>query len=114
MNVKDWYRFGLTGVLLSVGTGLWILSPSEAELIAEGRELFVHEWAPNVPLSGAGDGLGPVFNETSCVACHFQGGVGGGGAVEQNVSACALTPPEVSSCNSLSARSASPRRRCSK
>jgi len=23
-------------------------------------------------------GLGPIFNDVSCVACHFQGGVGGG------------------------------------
>ena len=27
----------------------------------------------------SGDGLGPVFNARSCTACHFQGGVGGGG-----------------------------------
>ncbi|MFM8273446.1 MAG: di-heme oxidoredictase family protein, partial [Gemmata sp.] len=31
-----------------------------------------------------GDGLGPVFNAKSCAACHFQGGVGGGGGNEHN------------------------------
>ena len=32
-----------------------------------------------------GDGLGPVFNDTSCVACHNQGGAGGGGPASKNV-----------------------------
>ena len=32
-----------------------------------------------------GDGLGPVFNDSSCVACHNQGGIGGGGAASKNV-----------------------------
>jgi len=32
-----------------------------------------------------GDGVGPVFNARSCVACHNQGGVGGGGGRAQNV-----------------------------
>ena len=30
-----------------------------------------------------GDGIGPVFNAKSCVACHFQGGVGGAGDAAQ-------------------------------
>jgi CxxC motif-containing protein (DUF1111 family) len=61
---------------------LWGPSASASE-IAEGRELFEHEWAPNDPLAG-GDGLGPVFNAKSCAACHFQGGLGGGGRLEHN------------------------------
>jgi CxxC motif-containing protein (DUF1111 family) len=72
----------------------WLISPSEAELVAEGRELFSHEWAVDDPLSGGGDGLGPVFNEKSCVACHFQGGVGGGGGVAQNVNTFEVLPAE--------------------
>jgi CxxC motif-containing protein (DUF1111 family) len=32
-----------------------------------------------------GDGVGPVFNAASCVACHNQGGPGGGGGPEHNV-----------------------------
>jgi len=51
---------------------------------AAGLELFRHEWRANDPLA-SGDGLGPVFNERSCVACHFQGGVGGAGDNEHNV-----------------------------
>ena len=32
-----------------------------------------------------GDGLGPVYNDSSCVACHNQGGTGGGGSSGKNV-----------------------------
>src|SRR5690349_18313808 len=58
--------------------------PSD-EAIAAGAEIFQHEWTENDALAGGGDGLGPVFNASSCVACHFQGGVGGGGSIEHNV-----------------------------
>lgn len=50
-----------------------------------GRELFLHEWTAGDPLAASGDGLGPVFNASSCVACHRQGGAGGGGPLENNV-----------------------------
>ena len=59
--------------------------------IAAGRDLFNHEWEVNDPL-GSGDGLGPVFNAKSCVACHSQGGSGGGGPVEHNVTVYGLSP----------------------
>lgn len=50
-----------------------------------GRELFNREWIANDPRSHGGDGLGPVFNESSCVACHNQGGAGGAGGQDKNV-----------------------------
>src|SRR5438105_10612012 len=53
--------------------------------IAEGKKLFVHEFTPNDALCPNGDGLGPVFNAKSCVACHHQGGVGGAGNETHNV-----------------------------
>jgi CxxC motif-containing protein (DUF1111 family) len=31
------------------------------------------------------DGLGPLFNERSCIACHDQGGIGGAGPLDKNV-----------------------------
>lgn len=69
--------------LLSDGMPIiWGPSASAAE-IAQGRELFEHEWTPNDPLAH-GDGLGPVFNAKSCATCHFQGGLGGGGNNEHN------------------------------
>lgn len=61
---------------------IWGPSASASE-VAEGRELFEHEWTPNDPLA-RGDGLGPVFNAKSCATCHFQGGLGGGGGLEHN------------------------------
>jgi CxxC motif-containing protein (DUF1111 family) len=61
------------------------------QAVAAGRELFNHDWAVNDPLS-SGDGLGPVFNATSCLACHSQGGPGGGGPVEHNVTVYGLSP----------------------
>jgi mono/diheme cytochrome c family protein len=86
-------RFGLAMGLMLVFFAFWCFSPgipvlwgpyARASVKEAGRELFVHEWQPNDPLAG-GDGLGPVFNASSCVACHFQGGVGGGGPVQHNV-----------------------------
>src|SRR5262249_21693417 len=43
-----------------------------------------HVFTPNDPLT-RGDGVGPVFNKSSCVACHYQGGTGGSGKLEENV-----------------------------
>jgi len=50
-----------------------------------GAELFQREWVPQDQRSHGGDGLGPVFNDSSCVACHNQGGTGGGGPASKNV-----------------------------
>lgn len=88
--------FCVTGALIMLwgvtqGFG-WLISPSEQELTAEGRELFIHEWTPDDPLSGEGDGLGPVFNANSCVACHSQGGTGGAGENKHNVQAFSVLP----------------------
>lgn len=69
---------------------IWGPSASASE-VAQGRELFEHEWEPNDPLAH-GDGLGPVFNAKSCAACHFQGGLGGAGANEHNVTAFEVFP----------------------
>lgn len=55
------------------------------EKIAAGKVLFEHEWTVNDQLCGNGDGLGPVFNANSCVACHFQDGVGGSSDNSRNV-----------------------------
>jgi mono/diheme cytochrome c family protein len=90
--------YGLTVVL---GFGIfWAATPglpifwaprASAEVKARGGELFEHEWQVHDPIA-RGDGLGPVFNGKSCVACHFQGGVGGGGASQHNVVSFELLP----------------------
>jgi CxxC motif-containing protein (DUF1111 family) len=59
---------------------------------AWGEALFAKEWAPNDPMSHGGDGLGPVYNETSCMACHGLGAPGGGGSEGKNVILLSATP----------------------
>ena len=94
-----------------IGGGLWVWSPglpviwgpsARASHIAEGRELFEHEWTPNDPLAH-GDGLGPVFNARSCAACHFQGGLGGGGEVAHNATSRTRSCPGPATRNSAPA-----------
>ena len=58
----------------------WAKSPA---IIAEGKMLFEKNWTPRNPQLG-NDGLGPLFNGSSCVACHHQGGIGGGGDARFN------------------------------
>ncbi len=69
---------------------MWGPRASAADASA-GRDLFEHEWTPNDPLA-KGDGLGPVFNAKSCAACHFQGGVGGGGEIGHNATGFEVLP----------------------
>src|SRR5947209_6050651 len=97
---RDWHarirpatRIG--AVLLGVavlGVGPWAgalrgaaaAAPSREER-AQGRELFEREWLPGDSQTHGGDGLGPVYNDSSCIACHNLGGGGGGGAASKNV-----------------------------
>jgi CxxC motif-containing protein (DUF1111 family) len=50
-----------------------------------GRELFERVWVKDDPRSHGGDGLGPVFNGSSCMACHNLGGSGGAGTSDKNI-----------------------------
>jgi CxxC motif-containing protein (DUF1111 family) len=96
---RRWVYLGLLAVL-GLGTYWYAFSPglpvlwgpsAYAEEIVAGRELFEREWTPNDPLAH-GDGLGPVFNARSCAACHFQGGLGGGGELQHNAVGFEITP----------------------
>lgn len=91
-----WYLL-LAGVALApvgVRVARWrgfrpaVIDPATAQA---GQTLFVHEWKPNDPLANGGDGLGPVYNAKSCLACHNQGGLGGAGDLEHNVTTFAVT-----------------------
>lgn len=77
-----------SGLLVAAG-GLAAASaagPSDDDAAAkQGRALFVREWLAGDQRSHGGDGLGPVFNGTSCLDCHHQGGVGGAGPNHTNV-----------------------------
>jgi len=55
------------------------------DVLVRGADLFAREWLPDDSKGAGGDGLGPVYNETSCVACHHQGGPGGAGPTSTNV-----------------------------
>jgi CxxC motif-containing protein (DUF1111 family) len=57
----------------------------KSDPVAVGYEIFNREWMPNDPRAHGGDGLGPVYNDTSCVACHNSGGSGGAGPVSKNI-----------------------------
>ena len=58
---------------------------SARDRTAQGQELFFREWTPGDLRSHGGDGLGPLYNETSCVACHNLGAPGGAGPASKNV-----------------------------
>ncbi len=53
--------------------------------VARGEALFFKDWVAHDRASPDGDGLGPVYNETSCVACHGLGAPGGAGPANKNV-----------------------------
>lgn len=59
------------------------VSAASPAVVEQGRQLFERNWQPGNPAFGS-DGLGPLFNGRSCVICHHQGGVGGGGESEFN------------------------------
>ena len=83
----EWAKRGIvTAVLmLSAMTAIAADKAEPDKRQISGEEIFRREWLPNDPRSHGGDGLGPVFNDSSCVACHNQGGIGGGGLREKNV-----------------------------
>ena len=61
------------------------VAQKKSDPVDAGRELFTREWVPGDPRSHGGDGLGPMYNESSCVGCHNQGGAGGAGPASKNV-----------------------------
>jgi len=59
--------------------------PEKPGPVAVGYEIFNREWMPSDSRGHGGDGLGPVYNDSSCVACHNSGGSGGAGPVSKNI-----------------------------
>jgi CxxC motif-containing protein (DUF1111 family) len=80
-------RLGLC--VWAVGGGFALADSKEdkakADPVAKGREIFHREWMPDDPRGHGGDGLGPMFNDSSCIACHNSGGSGGAGPVSKNI-----------------------------
>jgi CxxC motif-containing protein (DUF1111 family) len=88
---RRWRSAGVGLALLLIPSGIGKLAfaggppGKSAAAVRLGEELFNREWKPNDPRCHGGDGLGPVYNETSCVACHGLGGPGGAGPSGMNV-----------------------------
>ena len=70
---------------LITSTCLMAVEPNaiDQQRIQQGRALFERVWPSRNPGLGS-DGLGPLHNAKSCVACHHQGGVGGSGGARFN------------------------------
>lgn len=64
------------------------------ETVARGARLFTQEWQSHNP-GPRGDGLGPLFNASSCVACHRQGGIGGAGGASFNANSIGIDAIDV-------------------
>ena len=47
---------------------------TDLDAFIRGEELFEEVWTPVGPTETASDGLGPLFNADSCVACHERTG----------------------------------------
>ena len=95
---RIWFLLALVLALVPPGVRLlmWqrtVSLPVDPVMARAGEDLFKHEWTPNDPLSPNGDGLGPVFNAASCVACHNQGGPGGSGDLKHNVTTFTVRIP---------------------
>jgi len=52
------------------------IKPSNRPMFAFGNQMFTAEWFPAPGPQPTTDGLGPLFNRESCVACHAQNGRG--------------------------------------
>ncbi len=75
------YAVGAAVLLAPMGVRLWMRSEPAPQVLAdsavrEGKMLFTHEWTVNDPLCPTGDGLGPVFNATSCASMSSPGRLG--------------------------------------
>jgi CxxC motif-containing protein (DUF1111 family) len=74
-------------VLVSTATFLLITSAARGatpDQLRRGRAIFERVWDAG-GFGATNDGLGPMYNERSCVACHFLGGIGGAGTNNNNV-----------------------------
>ncbi len=90
------------GALRFIGSGRRGTTPTrqsalppvvDPEALHKGRALFERDWMQSGPLPGtSGDGLGPMSNAASCVACHKAGAPGGAAPNDGNVDLLSLVP----------------------
>jgi len=90
-TIQAWSGIALAAAGIGIAAGrvasgiTGCTGPSRPADPALGRELFQREWRRDDPRSHGGDGLGPLYNANSCVACHGQPDPGGAGVVGMNV-----------------------------
>jgi hypothetical protein len=89
-RLARWFPF-VTLALAAVACPAWGQEPTWGRL-KRGHDLFAREWRPNDSRARGGDGLGPVYNASSCLACHSQGAPGGAGPASTNVNLLNLAP----------------------
>lgn len=96
------------GVLVAAwagGAGKVRAQDGRVGVVEHGKALFKRVWQPERDPTIARDGLGPLFNERSCVACHVLGGIGGAGPTEKNVELLtAVMPTSPSKSSAVRAR----------
>ncbi len=85
------FPFAAVTLLALLPINSWAVSP---QMIAGGAQLFTQNWESHRP-GTSGDGLGPLFNATSCATCHQQGGIGGGGDASFNANSIGIDTIEV-------------------
>lgn len=97
-SYRIWYALALLLTLIPPGVRLLLWQRGTSQFVdpsmaRAGEALFKHEWKPKDALSSEGDGLGPVFNATSCAACHNKPVLGGAGELEHNVTTFTVRRP---------------------
>jgi CxxC motif-containing protein (DUF1111 family) len=108
MKGPHWSWYLAIGIVLLAPAGIRLLTwpgfrkqALDPQTVQAGQTLFVHQWKAKDPLTGGGDGLGPVYNADSCVACHNQAGPGGGGDLRHNVTTYAFQSDAVAMARGL-------------
>ena len=97
MKRSNWLAFALVAIALAPQVLRAQIAADQAAAAAQavvsvGKELFQKQFIAGEPVNPGGDGLGPVYNQVSCVACHQQGGLGGAGAVDVNAAMLSVEP----------------------
>ena len=93
-SVFSYWESEMNRAVLSIGLSFVVLSSGFVSAVnpgsvSEGKRLFELDWPVSMGILG-GDGLGPLFNNSSCVACHHQGGIGGSGDARFNAQALGI------------------------
>jgi CxxC motif-containing protein (DUF1111 family) len=95
------FRLRVISAVIATVTALGGTRLMAGQDLSLGQDLFARQWRPNDPRCHGGDGLGPVYNATSCLDCHSQGAPGGGGPADKNVELISLVGPAVARVGSL-------------